>query len=222
MAISLNKAIFSPATPFPGPILDRERGELVQSPIKLLKNSGEILLKDLTVTMLGLVVFIYITPYLNDIGICLGSVVSERNMEIIKNASALMHVPKILLRNALKIQKGSVADKTVIAAFVEELIYRLGVQELFLKKLPESLTGRVSPFLANAVANNWGARATRVFASALFFALLHTTVLSCEEGGGISQLLAGLLYGAIIESGGSLKMTMTLHLLNNFFASFLS
>ncbi len=109
---------------------------------------------------------------------------------------------------------------TFIKAFCEEIEFRWFVQHIVLKKLPEKILGLISPELTKCV-DSTPARITRIAAASLIFALIHAHTLECDKGGGLSQLIGGILYGTLCEYSDSIVHGINLHIIYNLFVTLL-
>lgn len=124
--------------------------------------------------------------------------------------------PIARLNNGIACLFGSnVASDVFVPAICEEIEFRWGVQELLLRQAPKKFLEYVAPKYANLV-DSTPARINRIVLTALLFAYCHVEVLDCSNGGGINELLGGLLYGTIYEyTDYSLATCMNLHCIFN-------
>ncbi|MCC5831444.1 MAG: CPBP family intramembrane metalloprotease [Chlamydiales bacterium] len=106
------------------------------------------------------------------------------------------------------------AQGILIAPYVEEVEFRLVLQQYLLKNLPKTL---IEKYFPNHRINFDSAlsKGARILITAAIFAILHLKVVECEKGGAISQFLGGVLYSSLIESGASILTTMNIHLMFN-------
>ena len=124
--------------------------------------------------------------------------------------------PLVNLNSKISSLFGSnVSAEFFIAAVCEELEFRWFVQEILLHQLPKKILEISAPDLAKKL-ETLPARISRVALAALIFALCHTQALDCTQGGGISQLMGGLLYGSLYEFMDlSMVNCINLHFLYN-------
>lgn len=146
------------------------------------------------------------------LGFCLGNFISTPGI----NWIASLVSPLARLNNKVGNLFGSNITSSIFApALCEEVEFRWFVQDILLKKLPKKVIEKIAPDMANIV-DSMPARISRVAAAALFFAICHAHALECAEGGGIYQLMGGLLYGALYEfSDNSLVNCINLHCIYN-------
>lgn len=104
-----------------------------------------------------------------------------------------------------------------IISACEEVEFRWLIQDVILKKLPKKILEHVAPEHLDKLNSNL-AKISRVAATSLLFANCHLSSLECSQGGGIPQLVGGLLYGLIYEyTELSLIGCINLHCIYNFF-----
>ena len=176
-----------------------------------------------TLTTLGIsfadMAFSNVATYIatKKLGFCFGNVISENGIGFLR------HIERNIARvNGISISLlgESLGTTIMIPALCEEVEFRWFVQDVLLTKLPKKIIEQISPQMTSII-NSVPARISRVAATAIIFALLHTHALPCSEGGGIHQLIGGLLYGSIYEmSGGSLLYCTNLHFIYNLVCSY--
>ncbi len=179
--------------------------DLVLKPSDLNEEAGKLKIGDFgKLILIGAGISsldLYCTPlisrfFTNKLGFCLGNVLSR---SVVVNLHSLITTPVCNLNSALGSLLGSgVATKIFIPAAFEELEFRWFIQDILLKRLPQKVINKVAPEL-NHLVDSMPAKISRVAASALFFAVCHTHTLDCKEGGGIDQLIGGIIYGILYE-----------------------
>jgi hypothetical protein len=160
----------------------------------------------------------HLSKNLSSLGFCLGSFVPKGSRSWCK------YIGNSLGRlngDISRIFGENLSSKVMIPAACEEIEFRWFAQEVLLRKLPKAVLQKIAPHLTGMV-DSLPARISRIAAAALFFALCHTYVLDCAAGGGIAQLVGGLLYGAIFEYTGSLPTCISMHFLYNLFINILA
>jgi hypothetical protein len=160
----------------------------------------------------------HLSKNLSSLGFCLGSFVPKGSRswcKYIGNSLGRLNgdIGRIFGEN--------LTSEVMVPAACEEIEFRWFVQEVLLRKLPRAVLQKIAPHLTGMV-DSLPARISRIAAAALFFALCHAYVLDCAAGGGISQLMGGLLYGAIYEYTGSLSSCISMHFLYNLFTDVLA
>jgi hypothetical protein len=145
-------------------------------------------------------------------GLCLGNLISANGTEYLWKVAD----PLARLNNLVATTFGSnLTTELVIPACCEELEFRWFVQELVFQKIPQKIIEQISPEWAQQFDSKT-AKILRVIAVSVIFALMHVHKLSCEHGGGTSQIFSGLLFGALYElSGQSLAVSAAVHCLFN-------
>lgn len=117
--------------------------------------------------------------------------------------------PSMKIANYFSLSKYNKA--VILAPLVEEIQFRYLLQQVALKELPKSLMDRVLPD-HQIDFDSKKAQLLRILVTAGIFAALHMTAIDCSNGGGgISQLIGGLFYSALIENGFPLMETIALH-----------
>lgn len=148
------------------------------------------------------------------LGFCLSNFISPK-----KNALGNIGSPLGVINSMIGSIFGSnITSNILIPAVCEEVESRWFVQEIILRYLPKKIIEKISPDLVHMV-DSLPARITRVAAAALIFALLHAHALECSTGGGVAQLIGGLLYSGLYEyHNNSLIHCVNLHVLYNLIA----
>lgn len=151
-------------------------------------------------------------------GFCLGNFISQAG---IKSLSILARSLIKVNHSSVRVLGSNLASTTVVPAVCEEVEFRWLLQKLILKELPEAALRHVAPEYAHLV-DSQAARICRIAAASLLFAYCHVSVLDCGSGGGISQLVGGILYGTLYEYDIiSLLGCANLHSLFNIFNHYL-
>jgi membrane protease YdiL (CAAX protease family) len=188
-------------------------------PAAILEKAQKIDSFSKTILMLGAfsTVDLTVTPKIVQIasqtlGLCLGNFISKPGI----NWVASLVNPLARLNNKIGHLFGSnITASIFVPALCEELEFRWFLQDILLKKLPKKVIEKIAPDMANIV-DSMPARISRVAAAALIFAICHTHALDCAEGGGMEQLVGGLLYGALYEfAENSLVNCINLHCIYN-------
>lgn len=111
----------------------------------------------------------------------------------------------------------TLAGGIMIPAICEEVQFRWFIQEVVFHTLPKKILEKIAPDLTYLV-DSLPARISRVAAAAIIFSLIHAHALECSNGGGISQLIGGLLYGAMYEcSDYTIVHNVNAHIFFNLF-----
>ena len=119
------------------------------------------------------------------------------------------------------IGEGYLANHYVMSATVpvEEFIFRVLIQDVLLKKLPQAILNKISPELADKVNSN-GAKIMRVALSSIAFSLFHLINLKIYSEDVVTLQLAntlgvGLICGFLQEKTGDAWAALGLHLAFN-------
>ncbi len=149
----------------------------------------------------------------NQLGFCLGNWMPSTGLAYL---NSFVVTPIVQLNQKIGSLFGSnVTSEIIIPAMCEEIEFRWFIQNILLKQLPKKVIEQISPDLVGLV-DSLPAKVSRVTAAALFFAICHTYALDCPQGGGIYQLVGGLLYGTLYEfSEQNLFYCINLHSLYN-------
>ncbi len=133
-------------------------------------------------------------------GFCLGHVVPKAAIPSLKWFTR--HIIDITesLGDVLGAPEEGILRDALLPALTEGTVFHFLIQYCLLNKFPEYILSQISPELARQV-NALPVQAMRVLFMTLLFASCHTGMLSCLAGGGISQLIGGLLYSGLMESG---------------------
>lgn len=108
----------------------------------------------------------------------------------------------------------------VVNACAEELLFRLFIQTILLKELPKNVLKifGVTAERAEELVNHRMAKISRVLVTALLFMAAHAGKFGNARGMLVHQLLGGLAWGALKESGTPLVQVAFLHFSYNAFA----
>ncbi len=96
----------------------------------------------------------------------------------------------------------------------EELVDRVLLQEVLLKRVPEKILQRVSPQYSHLI-NHSAAKITRIFLTSVFFALHHYWAHTCSHGDMYPYLLAGATLGVLQEVSGHPFYSIVAHMIAN-------
>lgn len=107
-----------------------------------------------------------------------------------------------------------ISEGVLIAPLVEEVEFRVILQQFLLKNLPKALLDKYFPD-HQINFDSALSKGARILITAGIFAILHFQAAQCENGGAISQFMGGLFYSTLIELGDSVLTTMNLHVLFN-------
>jgi membrane protease YdiL (CAAX protease family) len=98
---------------------------------------------------------------------------------------------------------------------IEELIFRIGIQDTYLKKIPKAILKRIAPSYVNSLDTKI-AKVTRIVFSALAFSLSHATAPEfewpvCSTAKLVNTFVMGLILGGIQEFTEEPWMNMLVH-----------
>lgn len=163
----------------------------------------------------------YIESYASrSLGICLNKALPHKDsIKIIDNVIK----PIVHANEQISVLFGDhLYTQLLFAAVCEEVEFRWFVQKILLHQLPKQFIEKTFSTSVHYF-DTLPAKASRVALSSLIFALAHTNSLECTNGGGISVLLGGLLYGSIYEfTDLSLVNCINLHYVYNLLIAFSS
>jgi hypothetical protein len=180
----------------------------------LISNVSKLSVALLTVSYLDLNLSKQIEKYASQkLGLCLIKMLPQKHGV---NLLSKLIKPLAILNTKISALFGTnLSAQLFIPAVCEELEFRWFVQEILLHQLPKQILEISAPDLAKKL-ETLPARISRVAVAALIFALCHTQVLDCTQGGGISQLMGGLFYGSLYEfTDVSMVNCINLHFLYN-------
>jgi hypothetical protein len=149
-------------------------------------------------------------------GFCLGNFISNG---VRNNLNSIVNSIVDINDSVSSLFGSNIASQIMAPAFLENVELWV-VQNVLLRKLPKKMIEKISPTLGYLV-DTLPARITRVAATAILFAVLHVNVLECEHGGGIHQLLGGILYGTLLEFTDNVTYGINLHIAHNLLVYFL-
>ena len=120
-----------------------------------------------------------------------------------------------LIKDLLPGFKGSFSTMAIKIPFVEEVIFRIGLQETILKKIPKQILNRFAPSYVSIVDAKI-AKIARVMFSALAFSLAHTAPPEsgwpyCSIARLVNTFAMGLVLGTIQETTESPLIAMLFH-----------
>ncbi|CRX39159.1 CPBP family intramembrane glutamic endopeptidase [Estrella lausannensis] len=148
------------------------------------------------------------------LGICLGNFVSKSGIE------KFAEIMTPLIKTNKKIVEFIGDDpigKSMFSGALEEIEFRWFVQGVLLKRIPAKILKVISPGLEKWI-DSIPAKITRIAAVALLFGFAHLGNLDCKQGGAISPLIGGVLYGTLYETAENpLILCMNMHMLYNLY-----
>lgn len=160
----------------------------------------------------------FISPQLSSRGFCAANLVPVSAKNPLNFCAKILSTPYKVAINTFNLN--SIQGGNSIAPIVEEVEFRYLLQKILLNKAPEAACKKLFP-RAHINFNAMPAKVLRTLLVASAFALVHVNNAECEQGGGVSQFLGGLLYSSIIESGRDLLTTILLHMIWNQLCNFM-
>ncbi len=149
-------------------------------------------------------------------GFCLGNFISNG---VRNNLNSIVNCIVDVNDSVSRLFGANIAGQIMAPAFLEN-VELWAVQNVLLRKLPKKVIEKISPTLVHLV-DTLPARIARVAATAIIFAVLHVNVLECDHGGGIHQLIGGILYGTLLEFTENVAYGINLHIVHNLLVEFL-
>jgi hypothetical protein len=119
------------------------------------------------------------------------------------------------VREYLPSLRGNLEQETLMIPFVEESLFRFGLQEMLLKQLPKAIIKRIAPSKLSSVDSK-AARAARVLITTTAFSLAHAMHPgygwpNCSLARLIHTFAFGLIISTIQETTGSPMLAMAFH-----------
>ncbi len=121
-----------------------------------------------------------------------------------------------LAREYVPVLTGTYNNYAFKAPIVEELMFRVGLQELLLKRAPKAILNRLAPSYSNIVDTKI-AKVARVALTAALFSLAHamppeTGWPNCSTARLVNTFVLGLILGGVQEVTESPLMGMLFHM----------
>ncbi|WP_420422201.1 type II CAAX prenyl endopeptidase Rce1 family protein [Simkania sp.] len=186
----------------------------IQSNSSYLRDVGFVLGGSFALTAVDIILNRQFTSIATSSGYCLENLVSKSVKSVFNSWAQVATTPMRSLSNFFSVRNEVAA--TTFSPVLEELEFRYLLQQVMLKHLPKTVLDQVFPDHGiNLDAAPF--KILRTLITASLFAVLHTDQYSCDEGGGVGPLMGGLIYGMIIEGGGSVVNTINLHMIWNMF-----
>jgi len=98
---------------------------------------------------------------------------------------------------------------------LEEMVDRVLLQELLLKRAPKTILKKYSPNHVHVV-DHIAVRIARVFTSSVFFALHHSWAHTCRNGDMYPYIMAGMVFGTLQEVSGHPLYSLIAHCATNY------
>ncbi|MCB1068374.1 MAG: CPBP family intramembrane metalloprotease [Simkania sp.] len=190
----------------------------IQSYDSGLKQIGLLGARNFAATALNVLMNRQIVPIAARNGFCLENLVSQSAQGFFQSNIRTLTAPRRFFSSIFGFNKEQ--EVRTIVPVIEEVQFRYLLQQVILKHLPQTVLDRVFPN-HNIDLDAVPFKILRVLVTASLFAAFHLNQYSCEDGGGLDPFIGGLIYGTIIEAGGSIIHTIILHMLWNQFAQYL-
>ena len=119
------------------------------------------------------------------------------------------------LRENLPSFSGALEQEALMIPFVEEVLFRYGLQEILFKQLPKATIKQIDPSMLSSVDSK-AAKIARVLITATAFSLAHSIHPgydwpNCSLERLIRTFAFGIIMGAIQETRGSTSLAIAFH-----------